>query len=128
MTRSKTCQKFSSKVWNACKQAIRPGVHGGKDGAFRATFEDKPLLSDIVFLRAWIAVDLPRFYNPVTNLLAPPITVSRAPKPGKVISFVAATRTPAAPMYVYLRYLQPDSIMYSKAKKTCIRAALIFCS
>lgn len=28
-------------------------------------------MSDIVFLRAWVAVDLPRFYNPVTNLLAP---------------------------------------------------------
>lgn len=65
-------------------QALRPGVHRAKDGSFRATFEDKPLLSDIVFLRAWIAVDLPRFYNPVTNLLAPPTAVARAPKPAKV--------------------------------------------
>ena len=47
-------------------------MHGGPDGSFRATFEDKPLLSDIIFLRAWVAVDLPRFFNPVTNLLAPP--------------------------------------------------------
>ena len=31
-----------------------------------------------------VAVDLPRFYNPVTNLLAPPPAVLRAPKPGKV--------------------------------------------
>ncbi len=54
------------------EQALRAGVHGGPDGSFRATFEDKPLLSDTVFLRAWVAVDLPRFYNPVTNLLAPP--------------------------------------------------------
>ena len=66
-------------------QAIRPGVHGAKDGAFRATFEDKPLLSDIVFLRAWVAVDLPRFYNPVTNLLAPAPVSHRAPKPSKVL-------------------------------------------
>lgn len=65
-------------------QALRPGVHGGKDGSFRATFEDKPLLSDIIFLRAWVAVDLPRFYNPVTNLLAPPPAPKRAPKPSKV--------------------------------------------
>ena len=61
-------------------QALRPGVHGGKAGSFRASFEDKPLLSDIVFLRAWIAVDLPRFYNPVTNLLAPALAPS-PPKP-----------------------------------------------
>lgn len=60
-------------------------------GAFRATFEDKILLSgsflnemkhfqrkfellvflDIVFLRAWFPVKIPKFYTPVTNLLMP---------------------------------------------------------
>ena len=62
--------------------------HGG---AFRATFEDKILLSgkthrseiantefvrlllflDIVFLRAWFPLQVPKFYTPVTNLLMP---------------------------------------------------------
>jgi ribosome biogenesis protein BMS1 len=41
-----------------------------KPGAFRATFEDRILMSDIVFLRSWVAVEPPRFYNPVTDLLA----------------------------------------------------------
>ena len=39
------------------------------DGAFRATFEDKILASDIVFCRTWFPVDVPQLYNPVTSLL-----------------------------------------------------------
>ncbi|KAI8912692.1 hypothetical protein EDD86DRAFT_202057 [Gorgonomyces haynaldii] len=39
------------------------------EGVFRAAFEDKILISDIVFLRAWYPVKPKRFYNPVTSLL-----------------------------------------------------------
>ncbi|CAC5392616.1 BMS1 [Mytilus coruscus] len=41
------------------------------EGSFRATFEDKILLSDIIFLRTWYPVQIPEFYNPVTSLLLP---------------------------------------------------------
>jgi len=41
----------------------------GPDGAYRATFEDRIKMSDIVFLRTWTRVEPERFYNPVTSLL-----------------------------------------------------------
>ncbi|EIW72781.1 hypothetical protein TREMEDRAFT_25428 [Tremella mesenterica DSM 1558] len=39
------------------------------DGAYRATFEDKVLMSDIIFLRAWYSIEPKKLYNPVTSLL-----------------------------------------------------------
>ena len=39
------------------------------EGHFRAAFEDKILMSDIVVLRSWYPVSIKRFYNPVTSLL-----------------------------------------------------------
>ncbi|ORY32316.1 hypothetical protein BCR39DRAFT_523914 [Naematelia encephala] len=42
---------------------------GKPEGAFRAGFEDKILMSDIVFLRAWYSIEPKKLYNPVTSLL-----------------------------------------------------------
>lgn len=39
------------------------------EGHYRASFEDKILMSDIVILRSWYPVQIKRFYNPVTSLL-----------------------------------------------------------
>lgn len=55
-----------SGIRGQVKKAIR-----APPGAFRATFEDKILLSDLVFLRAWTEVQVQRFYMTVTTLLIP---------------------------------------------------------
>lgn len=41
------------------------------EGIARCTFEDRILMSDIVFLRAWVNVEVPTYSNPVTTALQP---------------------------------------------------------
>lgn len=55
-----------SGIKGQIKKALRTPA-----GAFRATFEDRLLMSDIVFLRSWYPVSVPQLYNPVTSLLLP---------------------------------------------------------
>ncbi|KAJ3364919.1 Glycoside hydrolase 2 (Mannanase, beta-galactosidase) [Allomyces arbusculus] len=52
-----------SGIRGQVKKAVQP------EGNFRATFEDKILPSDIVFLKAWYPVKPKKFCNPVTSLL-----------------------------------------------------------
>ncbi|XP_067828879.1 LOW QUALITY PROTEIN: ribosome biogenesis protein BMS1 homolog [Heptranchias perlo] len=55
-----------SGVRGQLKKALRT-----PEGAFRASFEDRLLMSDIVFMRTWYPVLVPKLYNPVTSLLRP---------------------------------------------------------
>ena len=55
-----------SGIRGQIKKAIRAPA-----GAYRATFEDRILLSDIVFLRTWYTVEVPKFYAIVCSLLLP---------------------------------------------------------
>jgi len=85
-----------SGIRGTIKKASREGTKGAPAGSFRAVFEDKPLMSDIVFLRAWVQVDLPRFHNPVTNLLHKARDVSRLAKAPKAIDKVFSANAMAS--------------------------------
>ncbi|KAI3985319.1 hypothetical protein MKX01_033633 [Papaver californicum] len=42
-----------------------------REGIARCTFEDRILISDIVFLCAWTQVEIPSFFKPLTTALQP---------------------------------------------------------
>lgn len=87
------------------------------EGHYRATFEDKILMSDIIFLRAWYPVKPHRFYNPVTDLLDAPSTSSEVNGVGeagwKAMRLTGAIRasldipTPSAPDSRYTKIDRP---------------------
>ncbi|CAI9112326.1 OLC1v1012764C1 [Oldenlandia corymbosa var. corymbosa] len=71
----RTVSGIRGEVKKAAKEEIgnQPKKKGGsaKEGIARCTFEDRILMSDVVFLRAWTQVEVPRFYNPLTTALQP---------------------------------------------------------
>lgn len=58
------------KTVSGIRGQIKKAVRGGEPGKFRATFEDKILMSDIVTCRLWVPVEVKEFYNPQLSLLS----------------------------------------------------------
>lgn len=71
----RTVSGIRGQVKKAAKEELgnKPKRKGGqlREGIARCTFEDRILMSDIVFLRSWIPVEVPRFYTPLTTALQP---------------------------------------------------------
>jgi len=57
------------KTVSGIRGAIKRPLKEGLPGSYRAAFEDKLLLSDIVVCRLWVPVPIKQWYNPVTSLL-----------------------------------------------------------
>mmetsp|Transcript_28798 Transcript_28798/g.44026 ORF Transcript_28798/g.44026 Transcript_28798/m.44026 type:complete len:1176 (+) Transcript_28798:155-3682(+) len=60
----------SIKTVSGIRGQVKKALREGQPGSFRATFEDKILMSDIIFCRTWMPVELKKYYNPVTSLLS----------------------------------------------------------
>ena len=97
-----------SGIRGTIKKALKPGegVHGQKDGgikegSFRASFEDKLLLSDIVFLRTWTKVDIPKFFNPVTTAMFKDTKEWRGMKTVGQLRFEQSLPIPVNPDSIY---------------------------
>ncbi|CAG0879328.1 unnamed protein product [Darwinula stevensoni] len=60
--------KTASGIRGCIKKALTSGKH---PGVVRCTFEDRILLSDVVFLRTWYPIQLPKLYAPMKTLLLP---------------------------------------------------------
>lgn len=80
-----------SGIRGQVKKALSTASAG--KGDFRATFEDKLLRSDIVVLKAWVPVEIPHFYNPVTTLLGKSASQAADGVPGSVDAGWVAMRS-----------------------------------
>ena len=64
------------KTVSGIRGQIKKAVRGGEPGKYRATFEDKILMSDIVTCRLWVPVEVKEFYNPQLSLLSNVVTTT----------------------------------------------------
>lgn len=77
-------------------------------GHFRATFEDKILMSDIVFLRAWYPVQVRKFCTMVTNLLETDKTEWNGMRLTGEVRHELGLKTPLRPNSQYQEIVRPS--------------------
>ncbi|KAF7325702.1 hypothetical protein MKEN_00420400 [Mycena kentingensis (nom. inval.)] len=98
------------------------------DGAFRATFEDKVLMSDIIFLRAWYAIQPRKFYNPVTSLLLADKSVWSGMRLTGAVRRAEGIKTPLQVNSTYKRIERPERRFNPLIVPKKLQAALPYAS
>jgi len=99
----------SIKTVSGIRGQVKKALREGQPGSFRATFEDKILLSDIVFCRTWMPVDIQNYYNPVTNHLSTKgVEGWRAMKPKALLQLETGTPIEVKPDSIYKPIERPE--------------------
>ncbi len=92
----------SIRTVSGIRGQVKKALREGQPGSFRATFEDKILLSDIVFCRTWVPVEIKKYYNPVTSLLCKDGAEGwRAMKPKALLHIETETPIEVKPDSIY---------------------------
>jgi ribosome biogenesis protein BMS1 len=91
----------SIKTVSGVRGQVKKALREGHPGSFRATFEDKILMSDIVFCRTWMPVDVKKYYNPVTNHLSSGTEGWRAMKTKAQLQIETSTPIEVNPDSIY---------------------------
>jgi len=102
----------SIKTVSGIRGQVKKSLREGQPGSFRATFEDKILLSDIVVCRTWMPVDIKNYYNPVTNHLAEDGTGGwRGAKPKAQLQIETGTPIEVNPDSIYMPIERPERVI-----------------
>jgi ribosome biogenesis protein BMS1 len=105
----------SIRTVSGIRGQVKKAIREGQPGSFRATFEDKILLSDIVFCRTWMPVEMKEYYNPVTNHLTSSEDVWQGMKPKAQLQIETNTPIEVNPDSIYKPIVRPDQ-KFSKLK------------
>lgn len=103
----------SIRTVSGIRGQVKKAVREGQPGSFRATFEDKILLSDIVFCRTWMPVQMKEYYNPVTSHLSSNEESWRSMKPKAQLQIETNTPIEVKPDSIYKPIERPD-VKFSK--------------
>jgi ribosome biogenesis protein BMS1 len=98
----------SIRTVSGIRGQIKKALREGQPGSFRAAFEDKILLSDIVFCRTWMPVEIKKYYNPVTNHLVEGTEGWRGLKPKAQLQIETNTPIEVNPDSIYKPIDRPD--------------------